>query len=212
MEIKAKLKARSVKASVSETGKRIKKFDSFDTSRLLLNFLRLHPSCRVVFNAMIKGGFVNLPDILAQLKDLSKDSQTSFIVASKCQKCGNFLDVPNLADSNFKIKEKRITCPKCLTPNTLNSASYTPFFETFNKEQLIRVLKKGEEIGLLTKYATIECPFCGFTRELLQEDMTSVNLQCQRCKDICETLVHYIPAPPESIKLLTDNSQGYWLE
>lgn len=208
----AALKARSIKASVSKNGKMIKKFDSSDTSRLLLKFLRPHPSCRVVFNAMVKAGFVNLSDILTRLKDLSKDSQTSFIVSSKCQKCGNVLDVPNLVDSNFKVREKQISCPICWTRNSLNSARYAPFFETFSKEQLIRVLKRGEGIGLLTKYVTIECPFCGFTKELLQEDMTNTNLRCQSCGDICETLLHYIPAHPESIKLLTNDNQGYWLE
>ena len=95
-DIKAALQNRSVNVRVSPAGKIIKKFDSSTASKPLLNFLRLHPSCRIVFNAMIKSGFVNLPDTLARLKNMAKDTDVSFIIAAMCKKCKNILDLPNL--------------------------------------------------------------------------------------------------------------------
>jgi Zn finger protein HypA/HybF involved in hydrogenase expression len=211
-EIKAALQSRSISAKISNAGKIVRKFDSSNASKSLFDFLRLHPSCRVAFNAMVKSGLIDLESALIKLDSLSKAAETEFRVAAKCRRCEKILDIPYLADSNFRIKEeKHITCPNCNTSNTLTSSSYVPFRE-FKKPALIRVLKKGEEIGLFNPSVTVQCLICDFTEYPSQKDTFNLNLKCPKCGAVREALLQYVPAYSDEIKSLMRDDQGYWLE
>jgi hypothetical protein len=212
-EIKAALQERSIKSKISEAGKKVKKFDSSGASKYLWDFLRLHPSCRVAFNGMVKWGFLDLEVVLLKIKSLAETAGTAFRVAAKCGRCEKLLDIPYLVDSNFEIKgKKRITCPDCNTSNVFTPSSYTPFYDEFNKPALMRVLKKGEEIGLFNPSVAVQCSICDFTEYPSQKNISCLNLKCPKCGATRDAVMQYIPAHPDEIKLLTGDGQGYWLE
>ena len=119
----------------SESSRIVDEFDKSKSSKILWKFLCKHRSCRVVFNALIKSGLVELEEARNKLPNLLQLSRTSFIFLCKCKNCQQMLDRPNIANIGYKIPNKKeISCPKCSTKNIFTSKDYEPLFTLESKD------------------------------------------------------------------------------
>jgi hypothetical protein len=120
------------------------------------------------------------------------------------------MDVPNIADSDFKLPDdKDITCPKCKMKNKISASAYIPNFEPEIKD-LVKLLHVGCKQGMFAPAQVFECYACG-TFESLREK-AQVKFKCAKCKNFGHLSTQYVPTYNKEIENLSANGQGYWLE
>jgi hypothetical protein len=209
------LVSRGYKVKKSESAKIIEKFNNKKESAFLLNYLKLHPSCRVLFNILKNSEtpFIEPMNYLSAFQENLELSNTSFMYLAECS-CGAPLDKPNISNMDFKLPSKKeITCHKCDKINKITPEKYKPFFK-IKYNDFIKFLNKANEYGLFYSNNVLECFYCDdieFLGDLSDVKLISdVKLKCPDCGKI-----RYI-----SPKFLFDaflaeiiqSNQGYWLE
>ncbi len=97
------LKERGFTVVKSDAGHVVEKFDKTVAANSLWEFLIRHKSCRVVFNTLVKSGFIDLDGAVKRLGNMLESSKTSFTFNANCKnpKCKNILDAPNIAITRF---------------------------------------------------------------------------------------------------------------
>jgi len=194
----------------SESRKVFEEFNGSAASRSLWEYLRLHPSIRVIFNALIKSGTINLNAALLKLPDLLQDAQTSFIYVAHCKnkKCENILDRKNVLDFNGNVFKNNITCPNCKTKNNLERKDYRPDFNP-DIDDLIRVLLMGIKYKVFSLTYIRRCYQCD-TFSYLDEG-AHFTAKCPKCKQHRTLSSEFAPAD-EVLEKITKEQQGHWLE
>ena len=206
------LKSNKYKVSSSHSGKIVSAFEKSEISSKLFEFLSLHSSCRAIFDGIVKTSAkseVLIPDeILEELPDLFKESNTSFVFSVSCD-CGTNLESPNICDYDFKTpsEEKFITCMKCRKKIKITSESYKPEFKPQIKD-FYRILQKLAEYKIISEAPAIVCNYCDSFEEL--DPDIERKLRCPACKGILETVTAYIP--DDEIDKLINKGNGNWLE
>jgi len=205
------LKEKGYSAKSSPSHKIVNKFDNEELSPLLLDFLKLHRSCRVVFNAYAKTPDYSFSTLASKLPDLLEAAQTSFIYEAKCT-CSAILDSPNIAAFDFKLPDKTtITCSSCRKIRYLTAKDYKPLFRPLTRDlsrEVYKVLSVAYKAKLLDLTVSTECYNCGNT--FTPDDEENVSLRCPACKEFNMTNIVFTPAG--SLFDLLKDHQGYWLE
>jgi hypothetical protein len=214
--VESYFKSKGYKVKKSASAKTIEKFETDPTSESLYKYLRVHPSCRVLFNSLSispNDFFIDPSFFLEYFKKMLELSNTSFIYIAKC-KCGAPLDKANISTSAFVFpSDKQITCNMCDLKNDINNTSYEPYFE-IKLNDFLKFINLAYEYGLFFSNNVIECIYCNefelLDNEGEDQNPKSVNLVCPKCKNIRYVLPKYILDLTlyETVK----DKQGYWLE
>lgn len=217
-----KILSESISDFVDEKGYKLKNnrnstklignFEKSQFSGVLWNFLRIHPSCRVFFNSIIKGQEKKIEPIIIEenLKKLLKVAKTSPIYIATC-KCGAILDRPNIYENNFHLPEnKEITCHSCRKKNVIKSKDYVITFE-INIDDLTKSLNKAKELKIFSTSIMLECIYCNSPYESI-EDIHNVDLECPDCKNPRFVKPIYLFSDDSDIWDFLKEGQGYWLE
>ena len=152
MDKKAELffKSKGYKVKKSSSAKIIEKFESDAIAEPLYEYLRIHPSCRVLFNALRKSPndfFIDPTTFLADFQQLLEFSNTSFVYIASCH-CGAPLDKSNISNNNFILPaNKQITCHKCDQSNDITQKSYKPVFD-IKPNEFLKFINLAYENGL----------------------------------------------------------------
>jgi hypothetical protein len=201
------LSAAGIEAAKSEAGRQVETFDRSRVSDFLWRFMVQHRSCRLVFNALIKEGFLNLDKVLNRLKPLLEKANTSFIFSASCKRgmCGSHLDRPNLAYFAFRLpQQNEISCPKCGHKNRITATDYRPVTPDHN--DLVRMLIASCETGFMSPTYVVECFKC--ERIDIRQKGESLKSDCPKCHCARAIATTFTPAP--EVEAL--QKQGYWLE
>ena len=207
-DVKKFLESKKFKVKTSRAGKIIAKFEKDKSSSELWSFLTTDPSCRAVFNSLVKVGYLDYNTALRKLPELLRSVKTSFVFSTSCE-CGNILDRPNKIDSNFKNGfNKSITCPACNKKQEISKDDYSPIYEPTSQD-FDKVLYFASENGPFEMIATLECYACNKI-ELLRN--RQIDLNCPICGRRRVVSTAYFPLPGVDELTQGEEKQGYWLE
>jgi hypothetical protein len=203
------LSNKGFKVKNGSSHKIIQKFDKSWEANVLIEFLKLHPSNRVLFNSIVKSGnpLIDPSAIHEKLKQFYEISKTSSVYVSKCS-CGAYLDRRYIFLDHFKLPlKKQVSCPNCSIIHKLGKNDYEPFLDiTFN--DLIKLLNKTVDFKLFLKILLLQCIYCNSP----EEDITNpkkVNLVCENCHQIRMFKQNYFALWYSE---LISQKQGYWFE
>jgi hypothetical protein len=212
-------KTRGYRVKKSDSAKEIEKFNSYDAADALFSYLRLHPSCRVLFNTIKREPndfFIEPLRNIDDFQEILKQSNTSFIYCANCS-CGAPLDKPNITNDNFTLPEnKQITCHKCGKINKITQNSYKPVIE-IKPNDFLKFFDFAYNNGVFEFNKTLECIYCN-EYELIVDDpknnVLNVNLKCPNCHNVRYVTPKYILDNDfdEFLYDVQNNRKGYWLE
>lgn len=203
------LKKKGCKFKNHDSKRIIESFEKMSVSDKLFKLINKDPSFRVIFNYLIKTGFLTTDK--TELCGTLKFSKTPFLFEAKCKKCGNILDRPNVVDSRFK-KSKQISC-ECGTKNSLKSKDYSPVYEVSDID-LKKILDHWVSKGVFEVAYELLCQNCDF-KDYARK--STIDVGCPKCKDLLDISKKYLPTQFEEMKNLSMIScagkpgQGYWL-
>lgn len=204
------LSSKGFKVKNGNSHKIIRRFERNWSSDFWWEFLKLHPSYRVLFNTIIKSGnpLVDPSVIHEKIRMLYQISKTSSVYISKCH-CGGYLDRRYIFLDNFALPiDKEISCPHCSVVHKLHANNYEPFYEiTFN--DLLKLFNKLTELKYFLNFVLLQCIYCDAPNLAEMVGSEKVDLRCNKCHNVRLLNQNYLPLVDSN---LIKEKQGYWFE